>query len=113
VILFFWLIFGHCLADYPLQGDFLARGKNQTAPLPGVPWQVALFAHSMIHAGFVAALSGSPFLGLAELVAHMVIDYAKCEGWLGRPTHDSARRAAFWIDQGLHVGCKMLWVVLL
>ena len=28
------LIAGHCLADYPLQGDFLSKAKNRTAPFP-------------------------------------------------------------------------------
>jgi hypothetical protein len=32
------LIAGHALADYPLQGDFLSRAKNRSAPIPGFPW---------------------------------------------------------------------------
>lgn len=32
------LVAGHALADYPLQGDFLARAKNRTAPIAGFPW---------------------------------------------------------------------------
>lgn len=36
--LFAALVAGHALADYPLQGDFLARAKNRAAPIPGVPW---------------------------------------------------------------------------
>ena len=37
-MILFWLMVGHALADYPLQGDFLAKAKNRTAPIPGVPW---------------------------------------------------------------------------
>lgn len=33
--LLFILIAGHALADYPLQGDFLAKGKNHKAPIAG------------------------------------------------------------------------------
>lgn len=37
----------HMLADYPLQGDFLAKAKNRRVPVPGVPWWQALGAHSI------------------------------------------------------------------
>lgn len=121
--LFFWLLVGHCLADYPLQGEFLARAKDRNNKSMGfVPWQIALFAHSMIHAGFVAALTGSLWLGLAELAAHIAIDFAKCESWFGRApglvlnpydrSHMVPERRAFWIDQTLHVVCKLAWVAL-
>jgi len=96
--LFFWMLVGHGVADYPLQGDFMAKGKNHTAPLPGVPWEQCLFWHAMIHAGFVALVTGSVACGLAELVAHMFIDYAKCNGEL-----------TFRQDQFAHVLCKVYW----
>lgn len=96
------LIFAHALADYPLQGDFLSKAKNHTAPIPGVPWYQALFAHSAIHAGFVGIITGSLWLGLAEFVAHAATDRAKCAGRIGFDT-----------DQAIHVWCKVMWVVLL
>ena len=34
--MFSLMIFGHALADYPLQGEFLAKSKNRTAPVPAV-----------------------------------------------------------------------------
>jgi hypothetical protein len=34
---FWWLLVAHVLADYPLQGAFLARGKNHRNPIPGIP----------------------------------------------------------------------------
>lgn len=64
----FWMIVGHAVADYPLQGDFLAKGKNHKQPLPGVPWWICLLAHAMIHAGAVALATGSTVLGMAELI---------------------------------------------
>jgi hypothetical protein len=46
--LFFWLLVGHAIADYPLQGDFLAKAKNYTLAIPGIPWQQALFWHARL-----------------------------------------------------------------
>lgn len=99
--LFLALMVWHALADYPMQGDFLAKAKNRTAPIPGVPWQQALSAHALIHAGGVAFLTGNVFLGAAEYIAHSVIDDAKCRGVIG-----------FNTDQALHAACKVLWVVI-
>lgn len=106
---FFWLLVGHALADFPLQGDFIARGKNRHVKPTYIPpgqtpqtiWPYCLSAHALIHAGFVAAITGSFALGLAELVLHWLIDFAKCESWTG--IHS---------DQALHVACKILWVLL-
>lgn len=98
----FWTLVSHAVCDYPLQGDFLARGKNHKAPLPGVPWYQCLIWHAAIHAGGVALATGSVGLGCAEFVAHLLIDYGKCDGWFG-----------FNADQMLHVGCKLIWVAIL
>lgn len=100
-MILFWLLVGHALADYPLQGDFLAKAKNRAAPIDGVPWGQALAAHALIHAGFVVAVTGSLWLGLAEFVAHAIIDDAKCRGRIG-----------FNSDQLLHVMCKVAWVAI-
>lgn len=95
------LFAAHALCDYPLQGDFLAKGKNRFAPLPGVPWYQCLLAHALIHAGAVLLLTDSVWLALAELVVHAVVDDAKCAGKFG-----------FNTDQAIHYSCKVLWVVL-
>jgi hypothetical protein len=97
----FWLLAAHAVCDYPLQGDFLARAKNHTAPIPGVPFYQALGAHAFIHGGAVALITGSLWLGLAETILHAAIDYAKCDG-----------RTSLNQDQALHVACKCLWAVL-
>lgn len=101
------LVFAHALADYPLQGDFLARGKNRNAPIPGVPWWICLSAHAAIHAGLVGLCTGSLALGLAEFFIHSVIDLGKCDGGFGEGSR------AFAIDQLLHIVCKVLWVIAL
>ena len=96
------LVFGHCLADYPLQGDFLARAKNHTAPIPGVPWMTALAAHAAIHAGVVLVITGSLWFALAEFVGHTAIDYAKCSG-----------RLSFNADKSLHLAMKAAYIGIL
>ncbi len=99
--MFLLLLFGHALADYPLQGDFLARAKNRTAPIPGVPWWQALGAHAVIHGGFVGVITGIWWLGVAEAVVHFVIDDAKCRGLI-----------SFNCDQANHVAFKVLWALI-
>lgn len=98
--LLFLLLAAHALCDYPLQGDFLAKAKNRVAPLPGIPWFQALGAHALIHGGAVALLTGIWWLGLAEAVAHFVIDDAKCRN-----------RLTFNADQLLHGLCKVVWAL--
>lgn len=100
--LFALMVAGHAIADYPLQGDFLAKAKNRFAPIPGVPWYQALGAHAIIHGGFVLAVTGSLTLGIAETVIHFLIDDAKCTG-----------RISYNTDQSLHIACKMAWVLAL
>jgi hypothetical protein len=85
-----------------LQGDFLAAAKNHRKPIPGVPWYQALMAHSAIQGGMVWYLTGSLALGVVEWAMHMQIDYLKSEG-----------RISFNIDQALHIGCKVAYVVAL
>jgi hypothetical protein len=105
--LFFALLIGHALADYPLQGDFLALHKNrhynsnaQGFP-PGV-WLHCLISHALIHAGFVWLITGNVILGLCELVLHTLIDFIKCE-----------KLTNFHTDQALHVLSKALFVVMI
>lgn len=99
---FLLLIAGHAAADYPLQGEFLAKAKNRFAPVPSVPFYQALGAHAAIHGGIVGAITGSITLGLAEFVLHAFIDDQKCAG---RLTYDE--------DQALHLTCKATWVAAL
>lgn len=93
------LIAAHFLADYPLQGEFLATGKNRTKPIKGIPFWHPLTAHASIHGGFVGLITGSVWLGLAETVIHWITDDAKCRGWI---TYNQ--------DQAIHITCKLVWV---
>lgn len=110
IFIFLALAIGHAMADFPLQGKFLAETKNRHGDIsnyfeketpPGV-WIHALTAHSFIHAGAVWLITGSAVLGVIELVAHWIIDYAKCEGWTG-----------FNTDQILHYVCKLIYAMMI
>lgn len=92
----------HALADFPLQGDYIAKQKSRSqADSLGV-WIIALSAHCVIHAGGVWLVSGSLAFGVAELFAHAVIDGFKGE-----------KRIGIVSDQLLHLACKVVYTVLL
>ena len=100
--LLFALLVGHALCDFPLQGDYLSRGKNHKQPIPGSPWWILLIAHALIHGGAVALVTGSVAFGVAETVVHALIDRAKCNGDI-----------SYEADQAAHVLFKILWAGLL
>ena len=109
--LLFALFIGHAVADYPLQGEFLARGKNHRLPPDLVPeglreikglWFHCPSAHSVIHAGAVWLITGVLWLGLVEFVLHWVIDFMKSERWTN-----------FHVDQFLHLLCKAGYVAVI
>lgn len=111
MILFFAMAIGHAVADFPLQGDFLARGKNRHLPAmqladgkdnPKFLWAYLMTAHCLIHAGFVWVITGSAFLGFIELVVHWAIDAVKCEN-----------KTSFEVDQWLHLITKAIYVGLI
>jgi hypothetical protein len=99
---FFALAVAHAVADFPLQGDYLARQKTRSTSGSRSEWLVALTAHSLIHAGAVWLVTGSMILGAAELVLHSLIDLGKGERKFGLVT-----------DQVLHLSCKAIYVLLL
>ena len=105
----FWLLAGHALADFTLQTDVMAKYKNRHNIPENIPpgqkltpcWGYWLSAHALEHGACVALVTGSILLGLAETVSHWLIDFVKCESWIG--VH---------ADQILHVLCKCLWLCL-
>lgn len=94
------MLAAHVIADFPLQPAALSVAKRPGGD-PALPWPLALGGHSAIHAGAVAAITGSPWLGAAELAAHAGIDFAKGREWLGLKA-----------DQALHLLCKLAWALL-
>lgn len=94
------LFAGHALCDYPLQGDFLSRGKNPRNNV-GVPWYWCLSAHSLIHAGMVLLVTGSTSLAVAEFVIHALTDWSKVRGYISVD-----------VDQYIHFVCKAAWAII-
>lgn len=116
VALLFWLLVGHAVCDYPLQGEWMVRSKSRRnlqilsgSSRPDLIWVHVLSAHAFIHGGAVAlvlknfgyAPGIALALGLAEAAAHWLIDFGKCEHWYG-----------FHTDQFLHLSCKVAWVTI-
>jgi hypothetical protein len=111
--MWFYLLAGHALMDFALQGDATASCKCRGSKHPAaasVPWYYWLTSHALLHGAVVAVIIrwygyADPVaigFGVAETVIHWGIDYAKCSRWFG-----------IHADQGLHVGCKLLWAALL
>jgi len=102
LLLFFALLIGHALADFGLQSEFIARNKVRKAAMDGPRglWFHVLFAHSLIHAGAVWVITGSPLLAAAELVLHAVIDHIR-----------GKERISFNVDQSAHILCKVVYVI--
>lgn len=106
--LLFLLLVWHALADFPLQGDFLANMKNpylnraQSLGRQDLMWPWCLGAHCLIQAGGVFMITNSLTLAGLEFSAHWGIDLLKCRG-----------KITFGQDQLLHIGCKVLYVLIL
>ena len=104
--LLFWLVIGHFVMDFPLQGSAVAAQKS---PLPGlrnealakaVPWPYWMTAHALMHGGTVMLITGSLLLGVLETTLHWATDLAKC-----------CRKIGIHADQAIHIGCKIAWFV--
>ena len=95
------LVMGHFLGDFGLQSDRMAREK---CPGQGVTlgWGWWICSHAAIHGFLVGALSGNGWLGACEWLLHMLIDHSKCQ-----------KRWNLATDQALHLGCKLIWVLVL
>jgi len=109
----FFLLAGHALMDYALQGDAMAACKCRRSTHPAaqsVPWYYWLTAHALLHGAAVGVLvqwgynNWNLALGfaVAESIAHWLIDFGKCE-----------KMYSIHIDQALHVLCKVAWWALL
>ena len=105
--LFFKLIVAHVFVDFSLQSDLMGKAKNKNNEsyprLVGegyVPyWPYWLTAHAVIHGGAVYLATGSLLFGCIEIIAHWIIDFAKCEKWTNTNQ-----------DQLLHVLCKIIYI---
>jgi len=106
--LFFQFLVGHALGDYVFQREIMATSKSRHAKIyetvsKGFPgWYYWLISHALVHGGAVFLISGSWVLGTVETVLHTIIDYSKCEHWIGLHT-----------DQALHILCKVAYVYII
>ena len=105
------LLMGHALADFYLQSDAMAKGKNRHREPVGIPpgqkpqriWPYWLSAHALIHGAAVFVVTVSISAALIEVGVHWLTDFGKCENWYG-----------IHFDQLIHVATKVLiWVWLL
>ena len=92
----FFLMLAHFIADFPLQGDFLANMKGKNAYL--------LFVHSFIWTGCICACL--EYFGLFEwwkpamlLGFHMLVDQWKA---MHQDKYQSLR-LTLWKDQAFHL----------
>ncbi len=100
----FFLVAGHFIGDFPLQGDAIAVQKSRhtdNALALAVPWYYWLSAHAVTHGTAVLLITSRVDLAVAETMAHGLIDFAQCERWIN-----------LHVDQGLHLLCKVLWLAL-
>jgi len=92
----------HALADFPLQGSYIARQKSRVLADNRSDWIVALIAHCVIHAGGVWLVSGSLAFAAVEFSLHGLIDLGKGEEKYG-----------IIPDQLLHLVCKLAYALIL
>lgn len=83
----FLLLVAHAVADFALQPDSMAKGKNRHRKPENIPpgqkimscWPYWLSAHALINGGMVYLATGRVSMGIIETVAHWAIDFIKCE----------------------------------
>ena len=96
-----WILLAHYVADYPLQGDFLAQTKGK--------YWYSLFVHSIIYSLVVALtlklLGVFAIWKVAVLIlSHLVIDYKKSNA----VNKEKALTSYLYIDQSLHITIAIL-----
>lgn len=104
---FLVLMFAHLLADYPLQGDFLAKMKGKNI--------IVLFTHAGIWTGCIAVAGyllgfNVGYLDITLLfVIHAIADYLKAANKLWYKKLD-ALKGGLVSDQLIHVGQILLFI---
>lgn len=101
------LLMGHAIADFALQSDSMAKGKNRNIVPAYIPpgqalqicWPYWLCAHGLIHGSLVYFVTGNIWIGLLEAWLHCLIDFGKCENCYG--IHQ---------DQTMHLLCKIAYL---
>lgn len=107
LISFLFLLFAYLLADYPLQGDFLANMKGKNV--------IVLVSHAGIWTGCIATagyLIGY-HIGYADIallfIIHTIADYLKAKP-IGFYKHLDSLKGGLLIDQSIHVLQILLFI---
>lgn len=93
----FMLMGAHSIVDFSLQTNWMAQNKARSS---GPMWFYVLSAHALQHGLAVYLITQDLFVGVAEIIAHWLIDFGKCEKLYG-----------MHMDQFLHTLCKVVWVL--
>lgn len=107
MLFIFALIWAHLVADYPLQGEFLATQKERS-------W-VLLATHAWIQAGAVGAVAWGFHHFHLWMVgwifgSHAAMDAMKAR-WLNRRWPQESLRRNLWLDQAVHLVCLLpVWL---
>lgn len=99
-MIFLTLLFAHLLADYPLQGEFLAtmKGKNR----------IVLFSHAGIWTGTILVavhllgFSVTIFDVLSLFVVHAFVDHLKAKP-VGIYKKLDSLKGGLLLDQSIHI----------
>ena len=103
---FLVILLGHLIADYPLQGEFLANFKSKNMLI----LLTHCFIYSLTMGIFLQYLNYYDFYKLALiLIVHIIVDMWKCE--IGKRNPDKALKEYLYIDQAIHIGIAFLVII--
>jgi Protein of unknown function (DUF3307) len=105
MMIFLGLIFAHLLADYPLQGDFLAANKGKN-PIVLVT-HAGIWTGCIAVAGILMGLDIGVWDVLLLFAVHTTADYLKAANKLWYKKMD-ALKGGLATDQLIHVGQILL-----
>lgn len=97
---FFILLFAHLLADYPLQGEFLAKMKGKNIIL--LSTHAGIWTGTVLTAAYLIGYSVDMWDVLILFVVHAVADYMKARP-LGIYKRLDPLTSALALDQSIHV----------
>ncbi|GAB7387372.1 hypothetical protein BSNK01_12080 [Bacillaceae bacterium] len=97
---FLVLIFAHLLADYPLQGEFLATMKGKNFVL--LATHAGIWTGTVLTAAYLLGYAVTVFDVLILFVGHAIADYAKAKP-IGIYKELDGLREGLLLDQSIHV----------
>ena len=96
----FWLIFAHCIGDWPLQNDFMADNKGSRF--------IVMLAHCVIWTGCISVAMEYMGIGCWQKVIFLYIGHLVCDCWKVSTTYKKWWHV--WVDQEWHmIQCLIVW----